>query len=234
MTTTSACSSSLCARMKSSRFALPTSSSPSRMNRMFAGNRAFCFKCASTACWGSALTLGDARNDISSSRYRSRLTLMKSMTLSMPTVTPSGGGRGVGADDCHRKLEMKSKSAIHRMLDFERSAVSLDDLPAGREIARPCRFVAVVSRAIVDLDDEAFITVQGIAAPRGQPHRHRLAPRDRRAGCGACQQRRQHFLELAAIHVHQGETVGQRQVQADTRGVELPPHPADGPGDQPG
>ena len=38
-----------CARTKSSRLTLPTSSSPSRMNFMLTGSVPFCFRCASTA-----------------------------------------------------------------------------------------------------------------------------------------------------------------------------------------
>src|SRR5712691_11194705 len=80
--------------------------------------------------------LGMARNAFSWSRYRSRLTLMKSITLSMRDATPLGGGRGVGADCRHRKLQMKSKSAVVGALDFERAAVRLHDLTARGKIAR--------------------------------------------------------------------------------------------------
>jgi hypothetical protein len=49
MTTTSAARSVLCARTKSSRWTLPTSSSPSMKNLMFSGRWPAFFMCASTA-----------------------------------------------------------------------------------------------------------------------------------------------------------------------------------------
>src|SRR5262249_42270632 len=124
----------------------------------------------SAACCGSALMLGIARNAFSSSTYRSRLTLMKSMTLSMRSPAPlkSGDGRR-GADRGDRQLQMKAKTGIAGR-DFERAAVRLHDLPACGEIARPGGLVAV-GRRIVQLDDEPFAAGREARAHRDRPVR---------------------------------------------------------------
>src|SRR5258708_35528836 len=146
--------------------------------------------------------LGMARNAFSSSRYRSRFTLMKSITLSMRDATPLGGGRGVGADRRYRKLQMKSKSAVVGTLDFERAAVRLHDLTARGQVAGPLRLVDV-GGAIVEIDHEA---IAGVAEARGERHggrRQRSPARQRRPR----QQRRKDLLELPAVDMHQRQPV---------------------------